>query len=171
MAAAAVPLMIASTAVQGFGTIIGAIQSRQQANFAAEQQKNNAILIERQAQRAKEIADVEKGFLADRANRQRGSARAAFGGGNVVLGQGSALESELDITRSETFDRLAIESNLDAEVYDLGLQRNNALTAASVQESRGRNAITSGILNTGSTLLGGASEVALFKNRKKDFQG
>lgn len=77
-------LAVAGLVLSAAGTVMGAIQSANQAKFQAD-------IADRNAQAAKFQAEAEEGRFRRTAFRQMGATRAAFGAAGTTLG-GSALD-------------------------------------------------------------------------------
>lgn len=135
------------------GAIASAGASIQQGMAAKGQADFQAAVQRQQAERARQIAQInEKDFRRDQ-SRLMAARRAAMGASGTEGGTGSALLTSED---------LATEIELQAQRIRAGgedratrLDQQALLTSAA-----GRNARTSGFVNAGGSLLRGAGRVA-----------
>jgi len=163
----ATPLLIAGSLFSAASSVMGARAAKEQSEFSAKQNEQNAEIAEARALRAAEITAIERGHLANRAGQARGTTNVSFAGGTVQLGSGSPQDALMDIADTETFDKMALESNLESEQFGFGLQRSQFLNQAQLDRSRGSSALTTGFLDAGSSLLGGATRVKMFNDKKR----
>lgn len=170
-------LMIASTAVAGYGQMQQSAAAQAAANAQAQAMNYNAQVAEMNAQisdrRAKDAlergAEEEKKFRLKAAQLQ-GRQRAALAANGVDLTFGSPLDEMVDTATLAELDALTIRSNAAREAYDFEVQAVNQRAGANLERmgaqgalAEGRAAKTAGWLNFGSTVLGGATDIMKYR--------
>ena len=136
-----VTMMIVATGAQAFGQF-------QQGRAAQQSAEYNAAIARQNAERTRQQTEVAK-EQQDRERRLRLGANIASGAASGVgienLGDvmaSNAMQEELDLLTLES------EGLLRAQDFE---------TQASLQEARGKQAMQSGIMGAGTTILGGIS--------------
>lgn len=121
----------------------GAISQGMAAKRAADGQ---AAQYELQAKIERDNAQAEAEKIRREGNAARGQTLSALAGAGVTVGQGSALEAERQVVDSYTHDEyMAILT---------GDRRASAMQGAARQTRRaGRDAMRSGLINAGTSLL------------------
>lgn len=129
----------------------GAVYSGAQAQKAANMQ---AAIDRQRAEREREVADLQaKEFERDQADLMA-KRRALMGGSGVDPTSGSPLLVSEDFAAENEFQRLLIEAG--------GEDRATRLEqSARLQEMKGRNARTAGLVKGGSLLFQGAADSGL----------
>ena len=162
-AAAALPFLIASTAVSSVGAVVGGIGAQQQANYQASIDEQNRQRANAQAQDSITNTNLE----AQRRYRQQaqtmGNQQAAMAANGVDLSFGTAL----DVQR----DTAMIGAEDIGQIYKAGNERTkgfevnafNYASDAAAQRAKGSSALMQGIIGGLGTALGGASQVAMMK--------
>lgn len=133
-----------AAAVVGAGT---AIMTGQQQKETAE---TNAELQRRQAAQEKDQAVAQAEKIRKAARQQNAEATANLAASGVSVGSGTPIRISNEITRTS-----------EQDAYQTILSGTRAQTAGDIQagmlSTAGQNAATTGYLNAGSSLLGGAA--------------
>ena len=139
-------LLIASTVIAAGGAVAQGVA----ANNAG---KANARVQEIMA------ADAIKRGNADEASQRRitksalGKQRARFAASGAEANTGSAAEIQADTAEFGELDALRIRNNAEREAFALE-------AGAAISRSSGKNALLSGVLKAGGSLIGGAGKVS-----------
>lgn len=146
MGAFAMPMLIASTVMQGYSMLQQGRQASAMANYEAKQAEANAA-SERSA------AAVRADKVRKMGRMQQSSARAALAASGVRVGEGSALVIDQTIGRDAEEDALT-------EIIT-GKYRGAALdTQAELSRISGRNARSASYLGAAGSVLAGGYQVA-----------
>lgn len=136
-------LAVASSVV-GAGA---AVMSGQQQKEAAE---TNAELTRRQAAQEKDAAVAQAEKIRKAARQQQAEATANLAASGISVGSGTPIRISNEIYKTS-----------EQDAYQTILSGTRAQTAGGIQagmlETAGQNAATTGYLNAGSSLLGGAA--------------
>lgn len=146
MAAAALPLMLASSAFSAFGQIASG-------NAQAQAYDYNARVERQQAGVALDQATVRARQVEDKVARTAGEAKAQYGAAGVVPTTGSALMVLNDIATQGEMSR-------QLELYQGRLTASGHLQQADVDRAQGSVARTAGYIGAASTLLGSIAQGA-----------
>ena len=103
------------------------------------------------AQKDKEAIDKET--LKRSVAKQRATGRTGYAAGGVVLGTGSALDWELDMTAQEETDLAIISYNADLERSSLQNQIGNYQNQAQGSRMAAKDSRNAAILGSGTSLL------------------
>jgi hypothetical protein len=138
-----VTMSILSTAFSVVGAISQGRQEKNAAEYNAAVARNNAIAARQQAAANAEAQGRE-------ARRRIGSARAGYGASGVAL-EGSPLD---------IIEQSALEAELDRQniLYAGDLKASGFESTATLEESRGKSAMTGSIFKAGSSLLTGTQD-------------
>ena len=140
MPAAAIPLIVAGTAVSAGAAVYSGIQQKKAADYNAKMSEQNAKAIDVQTREA--------------IRRQREQNRAI-----LSAQRASALTSGVAETGSTLLVAMENARNLERNVTDIATQGNAqqyaALNQATLSRMQGSSAMTSGILQGTGTLLSG----------------
>lgn len=111
------------------------------------------------ARMARDVAAVQARTVRREGAEFRSAARAAFGANSIMVDQGSALDTQRDITRRAEGD--AIEALLLGERQSRQLQQDaeSSLTESAMYMAAGSNAEDNGQLSAWGALLQGGSDV------------
>lgn len=114
------------------GGVVGMVSSIQQSEAATKQAKYqaevaeaNALLAERQAERVDLAADRRRHALLMESQQTRGSARAGFASGGVVLASGTHLDYEADIAQTYDLDLKNLEYDVANRKWQARVQSAN----------------------------------------------
>ena len=143
MSAAAIPLIVAGTAVSAGAAVYSGIQQKRAADYNAKMSEQNAKAIDVQTREA--------------IRRQREQNRAI-----LSAQRASALTSGVAETGSTLLVAMENARNLERNVTDIATQGNAqryaAMNQATLSRFQGNAAMTSGILEGTGTLLSGAGQ-------------
>lgn len=146
----------------GVSTLLSAYGTYHQSQATAASQEYQARIAENNAQAARAQMEVvtakealDKQELKRAVARQRATGRTGYAAGGVVLGTGSALKWELDLTNQEQSDLNILSYNAEVERRNLLNQANSYSSQATVNRMTAKDAKTAGVLGTGTTLLDG----------------
>ncbi len=143
MAVSKAVLMLAGSAIQALGAIRQGNQAKAAADFEAAQ-------LRQQAQRDREITELNVTQFADEESRRRASLRARVGGSGVTL-EGTPLAVLGDLAAEDAFQQAIIRAGGET-------QATRAESKANLRASEGRAARTGGFVRAGASLLSGAAK-------------
>lgn len=153
MAAAALPILIASTAVSA----VGAIAQGQSAKAAADSQAN-AMEYNAAADRARAVQARQMGGIQE--DTMRRNARATIGR-QIASSAGAGAGLNADLLRESIFNMESDASSIryDTEMKSAGLNDQAAISMVNAGNTRnqGRAAETAGYLNAAGSLLNGGT--------------
>lgn len=134
--------------------------AEKQADYAAQMQENNARIADMQADNA-----ITRGNMAIEeqrlhVNRMRGSGRANYAAGGIVLGQGSALNWEQDLDIQAEYDRRKIGYNAQLEAWGYQNQAGQYGAAAEGSRMAGANARDASYTQMFGSLVSGVGNTA-----------
>lgn len=112
-----------------------------------EIQNANARLAEQDAVAERSAAAVRAEQIRKAAERQRGRTVGAIAASGVRIGEGSAADAESYVTQTGEYDALS-------EIISGNYRGRRLESEATIQRQVGRNAVTSGWLSAGGTVLG-----------------
>ena len=154
MAAAA----LASTVLSAVGTGVSALSAKSQADYQAKIAERNAGL-EREANQVEQQATREEALAHYRnVAKLKGEqiVGAAANGVGVDFGTAADTLADTDMLAREDVKRIYDQGGQKMKGRDISAS--NYLAEASAQRSAGKGALVSGVLNMGSTVLGGVSQ-------------
>lgn len=131
-----------ATVVSVAGSLMQASQQKKAADYNAQMAQQQSVAAQQQAAAQ---ADTQR----RRAQRQIGSMEASYAASGLSL-EGSPLEVLEQSARDAELDRQNI-------LYGGSLRSTGYQNTASLESAKGQNAMTSGFLRAGSTLLSGMS--------------
>lgn len=138
-----VALLAAGTALAAGSAIYGGIQQRQAANTQAE-------LTRRQSAQDADAAVAQAQKIRKAARQQQAEATANLAASGISVGSGTPIRISNEIYKAS-----------EQDAYQTILSGTRAQTSGSIQagmlESSGDNAMTTGLLNAGGSLLSGAA--------------
>lgn len=133
------------------GTALTAANQISQGVSANKLAKHNASVSEGYATAARDQAAFDESRAREQARRALGARQAAYGGAGITL-EGTPIDVLGDAASNAEMDALSIRRRGDLESW-------GRLNEAGAQRTRGRAALQSGFMDTGSTLLNGASKI------------
>lgn len=159
-AAPALWASIASTVVAAGSAIASGVAQRNQARYQSAVAQNNAIVAEQNA-----AAELERGRRLEDAKRmetaqREGAIRAAVGSGGLDVNSGSPLRLQEDSALVGELDALTIRSNAERAARNYRIAGMNSNAQADLFRTAGSNALASGYLSAGGSIIGGASQIA-----------
>jgi hypothetical protein len=157
----AAALSIAATVGSGVMAAGGAIQQgraqKQQANYQAAVERNNATIAGWQAEDAQHRGQIEEQRQRLQTARLRGAQRAGMASNGVEIDSGSPLDVLMDTAQLGELDALTVRSNAEREVYGLRNQQSNLTAQSGLTRLAGRNAQQASYISAGSSLLSTAA--------------
>ena len=93
-------------------------------------------------------------------SQREGQARAAFGANGVDVNSGSAVDAQRSIARTTALNVGADVYNADVQAVSDRNQTANYDTQANTDRTAASNAVTSGFIGAGTSLIGTASAVS-----------
>lgn len=134
--------------------------AEKQADYAAMMQENNQTIANMQADNA-----ITRGNMAIeeqrlQVNRMRGTGRANYAAGGIVLGQGSALDWEQDLDVQAEYDRRKIGYNAQLEAWGYQNQAGQYGAAAEGSRMAGANAKSASYTQMYGSLISGIGNTA-----------
>lgn len=154
------------------GGVAGTVSDMQQAEAAAKQaefmagiEEENARLAGRNAEAIGLQGNQERLQLRNRMLQQKGSGRAAYAAGGVVLGSGSAADYEADIADAYDLDKRNLDYDIKSRQWQMRVQSTNASNQASIYRAQAKGyrdqkgaSLLSGVFGTaGNALSAGVS--------------
>jgi hypothetical protein len=160
------------TALAIGGTIMGAAGQIQQGQAAAASARYNAkigemnaTLAERRSRDALQRGAIEEQRKRMEVGRIRGQQTAAMAATGVDVGFGSPLDLIVDTSVLGELDALTIRTNAYRESYEHKVDAANKRAGANLSLMQGQNAMTSGYLSAGGTVLTGAGKAYEYYSR------
>ena len=161
--ALAVPLMIASTVVSSTGAVISGIGQKQQADYQAQVEDQNAHIAEGQA----EDSILNTNLTAQRRYREvsqtQGAQTAAMAANGVSLDFGSAVDVQRDTAMIGAEDMAQLYKAGNEQTKGFEISAFNDRSKAMGDRAQGQGALIGGIFKGLSTALSGASQAADMK--------
>lgn len=160
LAGAGLVTSAAGLTMNAIGTYNQGKAAESQADYAAQMAENNAQIANMQADNAitRGNAAIEEQRL--QVNRMRGTGRANYAAGNIVLGSGSALDWEEDLDIGAEYDRRKMQYNSQLEAW--GYKNQSGQYGASAYASRmsGDNARDASYTQMFGSLVSGVGNTA-----------
>mgnify|MGYP003642041382 FL=1 len=164
--AAALPYIAAGSAVLGTGIAMAGAQRQgnvatQLFNRRAEQLKINKTLVEQDVEQETSAESLRRELIAREGAQQRGSAKVALAGNNVLLEPGDTAFALLDDINAETRFKMLLSTQKSES-----LKRNLRIQADTLEGNIGaarfeaKEARSAANIQTASTALTGASSFA-----------
>ena len=155
---AAGTLSIIGTVVSAVGGVVGTMAQMQAASYQAAVAERNAQIMEQNARREVDRAQVETQDQSELAREQIGQVIAAQSASGISLQSGSPLVRRRGLQRLAERDAVRIRSDANVQAERFQQQSADYQGQAGMARSRGRMSLFSGVLNVGSTLIGGARQ-------------
>lgn len=160
MAFAAVPLLIASTAV----AVVGALESGAAAKNAADYQSavanNNAQIAKQNADYALQAGQVSAENQSRKGAAQIGHIKTAQAASGVNVNSGSALEVQAGQRETNQLDTETVLNNAQLHAYGYRTQATNFEAEAKLDTMKGEQAQEASYFKAGSDILSGASGIS-----------
>jgi len=150
---------ILSTATSVYGQQQQAKAQKEQADYNAEVQRNEAIMAERQAAADSEAAARESRNIRDKARRIRATQEAGFAGAGITM-EGTPLLFLADTTMKEEEDILNIKRSDDLNKMGLEYTQQNLLSQADFMQSQSASASKIANIESAATVFGGLGKAA-----------
>lgn len=163
MCIAAMPLLIASTALSAVGSVVGAVGQANQAKYAASIADQNAKIASEQAHDSIENTNLEARSRARMIGKMQGDQQAALAANGVDINFGTSLDLQRDVMMIGAEDLGNIYKGGNERTKSFDRQSWNYQAEAAAQRSKASGAIMQGIFGAAGTALGGASQIAKMK--------
>jgi hypothetical protein len=154
----AVALGIASTVVSATGAVVSGIGQKQQADYQAQVQDQNAKLAEDQAQDSILNTNLEAQRRYRDLAQTKGAQQAAMAANGVDLNFGSATDVQRDTAMIGAEDVAQIYKGGNERTKGFEINAFNARSEAVADRAKGVGALTDGIFKGFATALSGASD-------------
>lgn len=155
---------MAISAVSGVMQAVGSMQQgqgqKQQADYQAAIQRNNAVAAGYAADDA-----IQRGKVAEQQQRLKGrlllgQMNAALAANGQVVNQDSAGQMVIDQAGANEFEAQQVRNNAEREAYRFRIQQGNFEANANLSQIQGANAYSSGVTSAAGSLLSTAGKVA-----------
>lgn len=153
---------VAGTAVSGATSIAAGYAQQEAAEYNATLMEYNATIANQQAVQRAELGRQEELRQRRRVSGLIGQQRATFGATGAVVDTGSTLGVIEDTAYLGEQDAMSIRYNSAVDVWALNNKSSNYAAQSNLQRSQGANAVASGYMGAGASLLSGASSLASF---------
>lgn len=162
-AAAAIPLMIASTAVSAAGQVQGGLQARAQGRYEAKvADMNRGLSVDAyQQERTSDVQNRTDFWRKVSAMKGQQIASMAANGLDVNYGAAERVQSDTSMLAQEDANRLSQQDTERAKGHLIEASNYKAQGVAALQ--RGKDAFTSSLFGAGSTVLGGLTQASLLR--------
>lgn len=147
------------------GTVAGAVGNYQQGksqqamyNYQAQIDRNNAEISKQNAALERQAGIEEARLQRIKTLQTIGAQKTAFAANNLDFTGGTPLDVISDTAQFGELDALMIEYNSEKKALAYEQQSNNLYNQSSLNSIAGRNARTSGMINSVSTGLQGAGQ-------------
>lgn len=153
-----VTLTVAATALAATATVYKGYTDYQSQKYQAKVDEVNATYADRQTKDALERGEREQfnHYVALSRLRGRQTAQMAAGGGDLSWGSNLDIAGDTAVLGNADADTLA--ANTAREAQGFTIEANNYRLSAAGHRAAGSAALVSTALNTGSTILGGATQ-------------
>tara|TARA_R110000796_G_scaffold125822_2_gene240363 strand:- start:1658 stop:2182 length:525 start_codon:yes stop_codon:yes gene_type:complete len=160
-------MQMASLGSSALSGVMSADSASSEGANAAAQARYNAKIAEQNAQLA-EIRSLQIQEAANEAIQAENIEtsqivslqRTQAAGAGIVVGQDTALDTEMDTIRAGTLDEIAIQRNADLDKWSAQIAANSSRNQAALQESTAQSAKRAGRANALSSLISGAGSVS-----------
>ena len=156
---AATTLTAVGTAVSAVGGIVGTISQMNAASYQAAVAERNAELMDQNARREVQRAQSEVQDQSEVAREQIGQLVAAQSASGISMMTGSPLTRRRGAERLAQRDSARIRSDANVQAERMQQQATDFRGEAGMARARRSNTLLSGVLGTGSTLIGGARQI------------
>ena len=161
-----IAMSVIGTATSAYGQQQQSKAQKEQADYNAEVQRNEAIMAERQAATDSEAAAREKRNIRDKARRIRATQEAGFAGSGITM-EGTPLLFLADTTMKEEEDILNIKRSDDLNKMGLEYTKQNLLSQADFMQSQSASASKIANTESAATVIGGLGKAAYQYNKFK----
>lgn len=162
----AAALSTIGTIVSTVGSVVGMVGQMQAASYQAAVAGRNAQIMEENARREVDRGQVEAQDYAEEARAQLGSLIAAQASSGLDLGTGSGAQRRRGLTNLARRDQYRIRHDSELSATRMRQQASDLRVEASSARRAGRFAMLGGLLNVGSTLIGGARTTRRLRARE-----
>jgi hypothetical protein len=159
-AQAAIVVSTVATAASAATAGVSAYSSYKQSQFQAKVAQNNAEIAANNAKQAAQAGSVAESVSRMATSRKVGAALAAQGASGVDVASDSSSDLRGALVNEGELDALTIRHNAASNALGFMQQSAGFSSEASLDKRAGRMAAAGGVLNVGSSFIGGASSVA-----------
>jgi hypothetical protein len=160
MGVAAIPLLVASTAISAYGAYRTGQSESAAAQYQAGVARNNQTFAERYAQQEEQKGIIEEQAKRQQTAQQEGHIRAGIGGSGIEVSSGSPLRLQTDTAALGELDAETIRNNAAKAAYTYRVQGMNYAASATADSMRAGEASRMGSLGAFSSIIGGAANVS-----------
>jgi hypothetical protein len=147
-------------AVGAVGSLMQGRAAQGAANAQAAANEQNALMADEQARDAARRGAYDELRLRRQMSILQGQQRAMTAASGVEVDTGSPLAIQEASRREGDQDAAVIRFNAEREAWGYGVQATNYRNAAAASRAEGRNAMTAGVINAGTSLLTVGGEYA-----------
>lgn len=160
------PVTIGAIALTAASQGLSALQANGQAQYRAKIAERNAALEREAGQQAQQNMRDEAQAKYREIAKIKGQQRVAAGANGVAIDFGTAADVQADTTAlgSEDVKRIYDKGNQALRGADIGAS--NYVAEANAARSAGKAALVKGVLDMGSSVLGGASQYKTMKAKQ-----
>ena len=156
----AVALAAGSAALGATGSIMGGLAARNAANANAALANQNSAYAATQASDAIQRGQTQAAMQYQQTGQLEGQQRAAEAANGIELGYGSPLDVAAGTAVMSEGDISRLRTNAQREAQGYAIQSANYSTQANMDVASGQGEFMKGILGAGSSILGGAQQIA-----------
>ena len=159
-------LIVASTAVMAAGQGVSAISTSQQHKYEAKLADSNAKAESQRAIDAIDRGRIESRRYQRKLGQEMGAQNAALAANGIDITFGSAANVRGDTAMFGREDVQAINENARREAMGFDINAVNYLSVAKSSRKQATGAIVQGAFGVASTVLGGATQFASYRQRR-----
>lgn len=154
-----VSLALIGTVVAGAGAVQQMVATRNMASYEQKLAERNQLIQEDNARSAVLESQIEQQDWSRSAREQIGQMVAEMGASGLSVNSGSNLLRRVGTQEAVERDAQRIREDGNNRADQFRQRASDSGAEASLAGARKRNATTAGIINIGSTLIGGATQV------------
>ena len=152
-------IMMVGTAASAIGGVVSTISQMQAASYQAAVAERNAQLMDQNARTEIQRAQSETVDEAEAARAQIGQLVAAQSASGISMQTGSPLIRRRGAERLAQRDAVRIRSDANVQAENMMRQGADYRAEASMARSRRGATMLSGVLDVGSSIVGGARQI------------
>lgn len=160
MGAAAIPLLVASTAISAYGAYQQGQATKEASQYQAQVARNNQVIADQYAQMELQKGTVEEQNKRMQTAQRLGDIRAEMAGNGVDVSSGSPLRLQTSTAQLGELDAQTIRANAARAAYGYRVQGLNYSAAAGLDEMRAQSASEMGTLGAFSSIISGGAAVS-----------
>ncbi len=155
---------VASGGVSAYGQMAAARAQSQALDYNAQIQDRNVEIAEQNATWAAQEGDQAVSQSQMKTRALYGATKANQGASGVRLDSGSDVEVRASEVQTGMQDALTIRSNAARKAYGFETQAAGAEAQAQLDRAQSKNAITSGTISAGGTILGSLAKASQYSS-------